>query len=165
MRKGREQKQVHGTTAGPGLCSSALYRYPSMGTLSITPTHVCTAKCWFRSILGFCCLARYGDPPAREKSGSLNKSNRQTTTSPVHDVCLQALKLCYCSALKQNTLHSPNWHTVCFRDSQLTNQIKSPCSLNLHNIFQQSTSVSFLTPLPLEETVIPSVLHSSVPNS
>lgn len=78
------------------------------------------------------CVARFGGPPAGEKIRCLNKSNRQTTSSPVLDVCLQALKPCYCPVLKQHMLHSPIWHAVCFRHSQLTNQIKSPCSLNLH---------------------------------
>lgn len=76
---------------------SCVYRYPWHGTLSITPTLM-----WLRSILGSCCVARYGGPLVGEKNGCLNKSNRQTTSSPVLDVYLQALRPYYCSVLKQH---------------------------------------------------------------
>lgn len=99
---------------------------PGMGTLSIPPpphTHMCTAKCWFTSILGSCCVARYGGPLVGETNGWLNKSNRQTTTSPILDVCLQALKaLLLLSAQAAHVTLTKLAH--CFRDSQLTNQKK-----------------------------------------
>lgn len=103
-----------------------VHRYPQHGTFSITPTaspspsHMCTAKCWFRSIPGSCCLARYGGPLVGEKNGCLNKSNRQTTSSPVLEVCLQALRPCYCSVLKQHVTLTKLAH--CLLQRQPTDQ-------------------------------------------
>lgn len=75
------------------------------------PPHTCVH--WFRSIPGSCCVARYRGHLVGEKNGCLNKSNRQSTTSPVLDPC-------YCSASKQHVTLTKLAH--CLFQRQPTDQ-------------------------------------------
>lgn len=169
-----EQKQTRGTAARLGLRSPAPWaQCPGEDMLPLawgpspSPRHShmhVHVQMLVQLDACSCRVARHGGPLLREVNSYLNKSNQQTTASLVLDVCLLAPKPCYCSSSTDVTL-TKLAHKHSFQKQPTDQPDKISWQLSFtrgHNIFQQFTSISFLTPSSLEEMVIPSVLHSGV---
>lgn len=119
----------------PGWGSAALPRGPSAPWRGDPLHHAVAPTCLHVPTLATCScrVARHGGPLRGEVNRRLHKSRKQTTASPVLDVCLRAPKPGHCSRLEQHRCYAHQTGTQTFiPETPTTSQIKSAGSFHSH---------------------------------